>query len=189
MATVREPKRQAARHKLPALPPPSAQVIRYSGIDWPTYVAYYDSLGERHIRVTYADGEMEVMTVSGKHERGKTLLARLIEALFDELELDAEGAGSMTFRREDLQRAIEPDECYWIQHEPLIRDREDCNPECDPPPDLGLEVDITRSSMDRMEIYAKLKVPEVWRWDGTVQSLEALKDVISIGSAPTANVR
>jgi Uma2 family endonuclease len=166
MTTVREPKKQP-RRKVPALPPPSAQVTCYSGIDWPTYVAFSDSLDERRIRVTYADGEMEIMTVGRKHERGKKLLARFIEVLLDELELDAEGVGSMTLRREDLRRAIEPDECYWIQHESLMRAQEDYEPERDPPPDLGLEVDITRSSMNRMEIYAKLKVPEVWRWDGT----------------------
>jgi hypothetical protein len=73
----------------------------------------------------------------------------------------------MTIRREDLKRAIEPDECYWIQHEPIIRDVEEYDPACHPPPDLGLEVEVTRSSMNRMEIYAKLKVPEMWTWDGT----------------------
>ena len=105
------------------------QATCYSGIDWPTYVAFCDSLGEKHIRVTYADGEMEIMTVGRKHERAKTLLARFIEVLLDELELDAEGVGSMTLRREDLRRAIEPDECYWIQHESIMRAQEDYEPE------------------------------------------------------------
>lgn len=36
----------------------------------------------------------------------------------------------------------------------------------DPPPDLALEIEISRSALDRMEIYARLGVPEVWRYSG-----------------------
>jgi hypothetical protein len=32
-----------------------------------------------------------------------------------------------------------------------------------PPPDLALEIDVTRSSLDRLAIYAKLNFGEVWR--------------------------
>ena len=40
----------------------------------------------------------------------------------------------------------------------------------DPPPDLVIEVDITRSSLDKLSIYAALRVPEVWRYtDGEVE--------------------
>jgi hypothetical protein len=40
----------------------------------------------------------------------------------------------------------------------------------DPPPDLVIEVDITRSSLDKLPIYAALGVPEVWRYtDGAVE--------------------
>ena len=42
----------------------------------------------------------------------------------------------------------------------------------DHPPDLAIEIDITSSSLDRLEIYAKLRIPEIWRSDG--QSLEIL---------------
>ena len=41
----------------------------------------------------------------------------------------------------------------------------------DPPPDLAIEVDITSSVLNRMEIYASLGIPEVWRCDS--QTLEA----------------
>ncbi|WP_333312715.1 MULTISPECIES: Uma2 family endonuclease [unclassified Microcoleus] len=45
----------------------------------------------------------------------------------------------------------------------------------DPPPDLAIEIDITRSSIHRLELYASLGVPEVWRYDGkrlTIYQLE-----------------
>jgi hypothetical protein len=48
----------------------------------------------------------------------------------------------------------------------VAREKEVLDLETDPPPDLAIEVDITTSSLDRMEIYSKLRVPEVWRYDG-----------------------
>jgi Uma2 family endonuclease len=35
----------------------------------------------------------------------------------------------------------------------------------DPPPDLAIEVDITRRSIPREPIYAALGVPELWRFE------------------------
>src|SRR5689334_12972304 len=64
----------------------------------------------------------------------------------------------------ELERAIEPDECFYLTNEPLIRGKEEFNFEVDPPPDLGIEVNISSSSRRRMPIYAALGVPEVWRF-------------------------
>ena len=145
---------------------PAEQRLRLSNIPWETYVLYSDGLGERRIRVTYDRGEMEIMTVSGKHEHKKTLLGRLVKALTEEMEIDIASFGSMTCRREDLERALEADESYWIANEPKVRGRMDIDLEVDPPPDLALEIEISRSTMDRMAIYAFLRVPEVWCSDG-----------------------
>ena len=145
---------------------PAEQRLRLSCIPWEGYIAYSEGLGERHIRVTYDRGEMEIMTLSPRHENRKKLLARLIEAMTEELELDIYSSGSMTCHRKDLLRGLEPDECYWIAHEPVVRGRDDIDLEKDPPPDLALEIEISRSALDRMSIYAALGVPELWRWDG-----------------------
>src|SRR5262245_53190337 len=71
-----------------------------------------------------------------------------------------------TCSREDLDRALEGDECYWIANEPAVRGRVDLDLESDPPPDLFLEIEISRSLLDRLGILAAMRVPEVWRWDG-----------------------
>jgi Uma2 family endonuclease len=164
MATMQKTRR--ASKKARSLPqPPAEQLIRLSFVDWPSYIAISDGLGERRVRATYADGEMELMTVSSKHERAKSFLGRLIVALSEELEIDAEGAGNMTIRREVLRRGLEPDDCYWIQHASIICSKESFDADLDPPPDLAVEIEVSRSTLDRMEIYAKLKVPEVWTWD------------------------
>ena len=145
---------------------PAEQRLVLAGIDWPAYVAFGNLLDERHVRLTYDRGALEFMTLSPEHERAKKLLARLLEALTEELGIDIASYGSMTCRREDLERGLEPDECYWIANEPHIRGRNDIDLERDPPPDLALEVEISRSALDRLRVYASLGVPEVWRWDG-----------------------
>ena len=150
--------------------------LRFSQVPWAKYVAYCDSLEERHIRVTYDRGEMEVMTLSSKHENRKKLLARFVEALTEEMSIDIASYGSMTCRREDLERALEGDECYWIANEPTVRGRTDLDLENDPPPDLFLEIEISRSLLDRMGILAAMRVPEVWRWDGVHFRAFVLRD-------------
>lgn len=147
---------------------PAEQRLRLSSIPWKTYVLYSDGLGPRHIRVTYDRGEMEIMIPSYKHENKKRLLGRLVEALTEEMEIEIASSASMTCRRKDLRRALEPDESYWIANEPVMRGREDIDLEIDPPPDLVLEIEISRSTLNRMAIYAALRVPEVWRFDGEV---------------------
>jgi Uma2 family endonuclease len=145
---------------------PAEQRLRLSDIPWETFVTYSDGLGPRHVRVTYDRGEMEVTTLSSRHENRKKWLSRLVEALTEEMEIDIASFGSMTCRREDLLRGLEPDDCYWIKHEPQVRGREELNLETDPPPDLALEIEISRSTLNRLAIYAALRVPEVWRFDG-----------------------
>jgi Uma2 family endonuclease len=51
---------------------------------------------------------------------------------------------------------------------PLVRGKDEIDLDTDPPPDLVIEVDISRSSLNRLEIYVALGVPEVWRFDGQV---------------------
>jgi Uma2 family endonuclease len=142
------------------------QRFRISFINWEKYeqlAAWFDG---RHVRLTYDRGELELMTVSHRHEYNKHLLAVLLMASIEELDIDVHGGGSMTFKREDLERGLEPDECYWLQNEARMRGKQDYDQLNDPPPDLVLEVEVSRSVLDRMGIYAVMKVPEVWRWDG-----------------------
>jgi Uma2 family endonuclease len=145
---------------------PAEQRVVISCVDWDTYVTISDKLGERNLRINYDGVNLEIMTTSSEHERAKHLLARLVSALTEEMDIDILGGGSMTCRREDLNRGFEPDECYWIEHETQMRGRVDFDLTRDPPPDLMLEVEISRSFVDRLSLAARLGVPEVWRWDG-----------------------
>lgn len=118
------------------------------------------------MRLTYDRGLLEIRMPSDPHETYKKLLGRLVEALTEELNLEIRSLGSRTCDREDLAKGLEPDQCYYIQNEPAVWNKEKIDLKQDPPPDLAIEIDITSSSINRLEIYAALGVPEVWRYDG-----------------------
>jgi Uma2 family endonuclease len=137
-----------------------------SGVPWRTYLQLLRLFDDRHLRITYDQGALEIMTLSAEHEYFKRLLDRLLTALVETLGWELTGLGSLTLKRSKLQRGLEPDECYWIQHEAELRQPKRYNIHRDPPPDLVIEIDITHPSLDRLPIYAAFGVPEVWRYDG-----------------------
>ena len=159
----------SAAASLPWLPPGEHLVL--SGISWKQYVAISDALEERHIRVTYDRGTLEIMTHSRLHERIGALLNLLIVQLLLETRTRFDTGGSMTFRREDLERGFEPDNCYWIQHYAQVHGRDVLDFHTDPSPDLAFEVEVSRTVIARLGIYAALAVPEVWRCDGQTLSV------------------
>jgi Uma2 family endonuclease len=140
--------------------------VLLTGIRWPTYAALLEDLGDRPIRLTYDRGSLEIMAPSFRPEGTAKWIGQLVEALAEELNVPYLSAGSTTFRREDLDRGLEPDECFYIANVDRVRGREDLDLTTDPPPDLVVEVDVTSSSIDRLGIYAAMEVPEVWRWRG-----------------------
>jgi Uma2 family endonuclease len=71
--------------------------------------------------------------------------------------------GALTLEREDLTRAIEPDSCFYIQNESVVRGKS-INLEAEPPPDLVVKSDCTSSFLNNFAIYAALGVPEIWRY-------------------------
>jgi Uma2 family endonuclease len=146
-------------------------------ISWHTYQSLIrDFEAEPAIRLTYDRGTLEIRMPLDPHETYKKLLGRLIEAATEELDLEIRSLGSRTCDREDLARGLEPDQCYYIQNEALMRDVEQIDLAHFPPPDLAVEVDITSSSLDRLSIYADLGVPELWRYDGRSLTLYQLQN-------------
>jgi Uma2 family endonuclease len=75
-----------------------------------------------------------------------------------------------------LQKGLEPGECYCIQHESVVRGLPRIDLDIQPPPDLAIEVDNTSSSINRMDIYRALGIPEVWRFDGETLTICCLVD-------------
>jgi Uma2 family endonuclease len=144
-------------------------------IRWQTYRAIADDLeAQPSKRLTYDNGLLEIRMPSDLHENYKKILGRIVEALTETLGMEILSLGSMTCDREDLARGLEPDQCYYIQNETQVWGKNKINLQVDPPPDLAIEIDITSSSLNRFAIYAKLGVPEVWRYDGQVITIHHL---------------
>jgi Uma2 family endonuclease len=136
-------------------------------ISWQTYQLLLNDFAQQPaMRLTYDRGELEIRMPLDPHETYKKLLGRLVEALSEELGIEIRSLGSRTCDREDLARGLEPDQCYYIQNKSVIWDKEQIDLMTYPPPDLAIEIDITSSSINRMDIYADLGIPEVWRYDG-----------------------
>jgi len=148
----------------PVLQADDRLVLRH--LDWNTYDTIRRALENHPARLAYDGKDLELMSPSPIHESYSNLFGRLLSALALERDIEMRGGRSMTFRREDVQRGLEPDDCYWIQNELAVRGKQDIDLSVDPPPDLAIEIDITRSSIDRLAIYAKLRIPEVWLFNG-----------------------
>ncbi len=92
----------------------------------------------------------------------------------------------MTFQRDHLQKGFEPDECWWIANEGVVRGKEKFDFRIDPPPDLAVEVEMSRSLVKRISIYAAIGVPEIWRFDGKQLRFCILQDDATYAEIPNS---
>lgn len=148
--------------------------IAIHGLDWAAFQGIAADLGDdRHTRLTYYQGQLEIVSPLARHERPHRLIGYLVTALLDARNLDWEDFGSTRFERENLA-GLEPDTCFYVSHAAQVRD---CQGRIDvdqyPPPDLAIEADVT--SKTSLAAYGALGVPEVWIYaDGalTIHVLE-----------------
>ncbi len=153
------------------------QSVVLHNVSWDSYKQISDALqNETSAHFTFDRGKLEIMVLSLKHENLKKILAMLFERLSEELDIEIFAGGSTTFQREDLERGFEPDECYYIQNAERMRGKDSVNLEFDPPPDLTVEIDVKHSSLNRMDIFADIGIPEVWRYDGEKLMIYLLKN-------------
>ena len=128
------------------------QVVVLHDVSWAQFEAFLRARGERpRPRFAYLDGELELMTTSARHELIKKMLARLLEAYCEERFVSANGYGETTWKRRKDSAGLEPDECYFIGTIKRF-------------PDLAIEVVQTSGGIDKLEIYRRLHVREVWFW-------------------------
>jgi tetratricopeptide (TPR) repeat protein len=145
-------------------------------VSWEEFENILAEMGDnRSSRVAYDRGTLEIIMPTQTHEYYKEIISFLVQELADEMGKDCEPYGSTTWRRKAKEAGAEPDNSFYIQNESLIRGRLDINLDQDPPPDLVLEIDYTSKSLDRMPIYVRLGVPEIWRYDENVLRIYQLE--------------
>lgn len=133
------------------------QVVVLRGVSWEQYTALDRAKADQpRPAIAYLDGELELVTTSTRHELVKKLLARLIEAFAEERRLRLDGFGDATVRNKRRRAGAEPDEWYRITRTSKV-------------PDLVIEVVFTSGGIDKLEVYRRLGVAEVWCWiDGKI---------------------
>ncbi|MBI3927858.1 MAG: Uma2 family endonuclease [Armatimonadetes bacterium] len=134
--------------------------------DWEGYLHVLEAFKGGSTKVTYDRGRLELLSPSALHELIKRHLSQLIDAALFERDIDYRPGGSTTFRRHVLERGLEPDDCYFLT---VLPRPEDYDPDTWPAPDLAVEIEVTPSALDRMDIYREIGVKEVWRYSADHQ--------------------
>ncbi|MCZ2340235.1 MAG: Uma2 family endonuclease [Bacteroidales bacterium] len=148
---------------------PPQRTILYAGAGETLYeqLCQFRDENRPHVRLTWTEGKLEIVSPRFSHEDNAAILRLLILVLCAEFGLRVKSAGSTTIRSPLVGRGLEPDESFSIQHVDFILNRR----EGVPPPDLAVEVESTQTILDRLPVYAALKVPELWRYcqDGQLE--------------------
>lgn len=147
---------------------PGETRVLLENITWQTFKTMLAEMGsERANKISYRQGNIEIMTPQKPHESSNRLIEVFIGVLCEELGLEVNRVGSLTLTRDDLEYGAEPDSSYYIQNELLVREKENIDLAFDPPPDLVLEVEYSRPKIDKFKLYAAMGIPEFWRYNGT----------------------
>ena len=152
----------AATFPIEPRPAGTEQRVLVAGVPWATYVVLRDSIESAAVRMTYLEGLLEIMSPSREHEVQKKRIARLLELFCLERDIPLFGYGSTTFRKEEEERGLEPDECY-------------ARGEAKQVPDIAIEVVVSRGSIDKLDVYRGLGVREVWVFEGAAFQIFALR--------------
>jgi len=150
------------------------QRVLLRNISWDTYERLLaDMANQSYIRMTYDQGELEIMAPSFNHEFFNRSIAGLGRVIALELDVEVIDAGSTTYKRKKLKRGTEPDTCFYVANAALMHGKTEVDLSRDPPPDIVFEVDIFSGSLDKFSIYAKFGAPELWHYD--VKRVEIFK--------------
>ena len=165
--------------------PPGQRVI-LENVTWKELETIIEELGEhRSARIAYDRGILEIMSPLPEHEFDKEIISDLVKALLEQLDVEFISLGSTTFKNQFMEQGLEPDQCFYIKNEALIRGKKRLDLTIDPPPDLALEIDIT--SRTHLNIYQSLKVPEVWRFENGILRINILQDGVYVESKSSLN--
>ena len=160
---------------------PPGQTVVLQDINWADFESILEELGEdRSSRIAYDGNTLSIMTPLPEHEVNKVLIGDLVKTLLEELDIEFWSLASTTFKNKIMQQGLEPDDCFYIQNESVIRGKDRIDLTVDPVPDLAIEIEVT--SRSNLAIYAKLGVKELWRFDGKKLKIDLLQNGVYIAS-------
>lgn len=122
-------------------------------VDWEGYEALERARGERvRPRITYLDGIAELVSPSLHHEKLAEWINALVQTFCIERGIIVQPFGSWTLRDPIADAAAEADKCFVFGN--ATRER----------PDLAIEVVWRSGGLEKLEVWRRLRVREVWFW-------------------------
>jgi Uma2 family endonuclease len=153
-----------------AAPIDSDQIIHLR-VSWEAYKALSASIGDDSSPRLVYDGEtLEIMSPGSRHERIAARIAYLLSSVVSDWDFNIESTRSTTF--EAQPHGFEGDDSYYIASAPKIDNWDNISLATDPPPDLVIEIDISKRRFNKKKLYANIGIPEFWRYDD-IAGLEA----------------
>lgn len=152
-------------HALVDLDP--GETVFATGVPWSVYLRVAEFRDQRGsgVRITFDRGRIELMSPKFRHEKPSHRLGLIINALARAFGYKVVSARTTTLQQEQAEQGLEPDNCFYVQSALAILAVDDIDLAIHPPPDLAIEVDVSRSSVPKEPIYATMGVPELWRHD------------------------
>lgn len=139
----------------PGAPNREDHFVHLRGATWADFERVLEIRGEHSApRISYLDGTLEIMSPSKPHEGIKSMIGCLVEVWCLENEITFSTYGSWTLKDELKESGAEPDECYVFGRDASAER-----------PHLAIEVVWTSGGLDKLEIYRRLGVAEVWNWE------------------------
>ncbi|HEY9619497.1 MAG TPA: Uma2 family endonuclease [Crinalium sp.] len=134
-------------------------------VSWQQFEKLLQELGsDRTARLTYDRGKLEMMTPLPEHDRCTKLIESLILVLVDELHLTIETVAPILLQAADRGRVTELNAGYYFDASPVLMGKNAVDLAQGEPPELAIEISLTKSSLDKFRIYADLGIPELWRY-------------------------
>jgi Uma2 family endonuclease len=94
-------------------------------VSWQGYETLLHEIGEKNVRLTYDEGDLEIKTLSFGHENVGEWLGQLVFFLALELKTPLSSGGSTTLKQALPSKGLEPDKSFWIRHEKMMRGKKE----------------------------------------------------------------
>jgi hypothetical protein len=179
--TRQKPSQARGQRAIRSLDPrDGATRIAIRGVGWQVYDVLSDAVREgAPVHVNYDGRDLEIMATSDFHEQFKHMLGRFVHEVTTALAVPVSSSGQTTWKRPELARGLEADQCYHFHPEKIAvvaaaRKRRSMDIADYPNPDMAIEIDISPPQVDREGIYKSLQVTEIWRFDGEDVTIERL---------------
>ena len=136
---------------------PGDLVRTFKNVSWASFERRMARKGESVVpRFTYLDRVLELVTPSRGHEKHKSWIGKLVAIWALETGVQLSSFGSWTLTNKLKLAGAEPDDCYILgddSEEKLTR------------PHFVVEVQWSRGGINKLEVYRRLGVREVWFWE------------------------